>query len=221
MKKFFSTEGPFSQCMGRMFDLIVLNCLLIICSVPIVTMGAAITAVYDMSLRMQRKEEDSVVRGFFRGFKNNFRDATVIWLLFLFIAAVSFGDVMAGEILAAYGLQFPLMLIGGIQIVLALSLLPFLFALTARFENTLAGTLKNAFLMAVTHLGATLRMLLVGTSGIWIFLWVPMPVKIFYCFVSMLLMFWFALCIHYNGIQLHKIFQLHFRSEEPEEEQEI
>lgn len=220
IQEFFASEGKYVQIMGRMFDLIVLNVLLIVSCIPVITMGAALTAFYDMSLRMLRDEETSIVKGYFRAFKNNFLPATKLWLLFLLIISVSIGDMAAGRLLASYGLQLPLMIVGGIQLLLSLVLLPYVFSLVARFENTAGRTLKNSILLAISHIPASLKMLIVGTSGIWILLWIPMPDKILYCFVSMLLLFWFALCLHQNGRQMHKIFQQHFGSEEREKEEE-
>lgn len=220
IKTFFSNEGKYGQVMGRLFDLILLNVLMIICSIPVFTMGAAITAVYDMSLRMLRNEENSIVKGFFRAFKSNFRQATCVWLVVLLFAAISYGDIEAGKLLAVYGLRIPLAIAGGIQMALVLVLLPYVFSLIARFENTLADVLKNSILLTIAHIPASLRMLVVGTSGIWILLWVPMPDRILYSFASILFLFWFALCLHHNGKQIHKIFQQHFQSEEPEEEEE-
>lgn len=219
IQSFFASGGKYSQVMGRMFDLIVLNVLLIVCSLPVFTIGAALTAFYDMSLRMHRDEENSIVKGFFRAFKRDFKQATKIWLIFLAVIAVSAGDIAAGRILAGYGLLIPLRIIGGIQMFLVLLLLPYACSLTARFENTTGGTLKNSIFLAIAHIPTSIMMLLLGSSGIWILLWVPMPDKILYCFVSMVLMFWFAVCLHQNGKQIHKIFQLHFQSEEPEEKE--
>ena len=55
--------------MSRVGDLMLLNLMLIICSLPVLTAGAAISAVYDMSLRMIRNEEGHVIRGFLKSFR--------------------------------------------------------------------------------------------------------------------------------------------------------
>ena len=50
---------------------------------PIVTIGPALTALYYMTLKMARNEETYIIRGFFKSFKENFRQAIVIWLIIL------------------------------------------------------------------------------------------------------------------------------------------
>ena len=219
IKQFFSTEGKYAQVMSRLFDLIVLNVLLMICSLPVITLGASLTAVYDMSLRMLREEEGLITKGFFRAFRRNFRPALKLWLICLMVLAVCVGDLWAGRTLADMGLELPLTAVAGIQAVLLVMVMQYAFALTARFENTLGGTLKNSILLAMTHLPDTLIMTLISMSAFLILAFVPLPEKIFSCFVTMLLMFWFAGCVYLNSRRIHRIFQQHFGSEEPEEEQ--
>ena len=69
--------------MGRVADLIILNLIFIVCCIPIVTIGPALTALYYMTLKMARNEETYIIRGFFKSFKENFRQAIVIWLIIL------------------------------------------------------------------------------------------------------------------------------------------
>lgn len=220
MFKGFDTNGRFTQVMSRVWDVIVLNLLLLLCSLPVITAGAAIAAVYDMSLRMLRGEEGYLLPGFFRAFRANWKQATGQWLLCLAFFAVCVGDLLAGRFLAGYGVQPILTLVSGIQFVLLIAVMQYLFPLTVRFENTLGGRLKNSILLMVSHLPETLIMVTVSLSAFLILFFVTLPQKIFPCFITLLIILWFAGGIYLNSKLLHRIFQKHFHSEAPEEQPE-
>ena len=76
-------DNKFFVFMGRVADLMILNILCIICCIPIITIGASVTAMYYVTLKMTRNEESYIVRSFFKSFKENFKQATVIWLVAL------------------------------------------------------------------------------------------------------------------------------------------
>lgn len=220
MGKLMSMNSRFFRVMSRVWDIIVLNVLLLICSIPVFTFGAAATAVYDMSLRMLREEEGYIVPGFFRAFRFNFKQATRRWLLCLALLAVCVGDLFAGRLLATYGVQPILTVVSGVQFVLLAAVMQYLFPLTARFENTLGSTLKNSLLLMLSHLPETLLMTLVSLSAFLILFFVPLPEKLFPCFVTLLIILWFAGGIYLNSKILRRIFQTHFASEEQDAEPE-
>ncbi len=223
MKDFMTLESKPFRILSRAWDLIVLNLLLLVCSLPVVTAGAAVTAVYDMSLRMLRDEEGYIVRGFLKAFRSNFKQATLLWLGCLGVFAVSIGDYFAGVYLADYGFQPVLTVIAGVQLVLLLAIMQYSFALTARFENSCLGTLKNSILLVLCHLPETAVMVCISVSAAAVLIFVPIPAKLFSCVVTMCLILWFALGIYLNGMLLSRIFQKHFGSEkekEPEEAEE-
>ena len=84
----FNYDNPVWRFIGKLGDLIILNVLWIVCSIPIFTIGASTTAVYYVTLKMVRDEEDSTIKSFFRSFKSNFKQATAIWLILLAAGAV-------------------------------------------------------------------------------------------------------------------------------------
>ena len=83
----FNSDGWFARIFGTIGDIIVVNILFIICSIPIFTMGASMSAMYYTLLKKQRTgETGGIIKLFFRGFKDNFKKSTIAWLLFLLIA---------------------------------------------------------------------------------------------------------------------------------------
>ena len=85
--KFFSYESKFSQLLLKLCYACYLNLLWFVCSIPIVTIGASTTALYYAALKVVRDEDSHVGAAFFRSFRQNFRQATVLWLILLGIGA--------------------------------------------------------------------------------------------------------------------------------------
>ena len=96
----FNYDNPVWRFIGKLGDLILLNILWIICSIPVFTIGASTTAVYYVTLKLARDEDDSTIRSFFRSFKNNFKQATAIWLILLaagLVLSVDFWFFISGQ----------------------------------------------------------------------------------------------------------------------------
>ena len=93
MDKLFNMDNKFFTVMGRVADLIMLNVVCLICCLPIVTIGASLTALHYVTLKMTRNEESYIIRSFFKSFKQNFKQATIINLIMLVIAAILYMDL--------------------------------------------------------------------------------------------------------------------------------
>lgn len=159
MNGFFAIDSPVMRFLNRMADLLMLNFLMIFCCIPVITTGAAFTAMFYVLLKMVRKEEGYLFKGFFKSFKQNFRQATILWLLMLLIAAVYVGDYL---IYTYSGLEIPkvvMVLILAIVIIVA-AVAVYIFPVLARFDNTVKNTVKNSFLMAFLNLPKTFLLML-------------------------------------------------------------
>ena len=71
--KFFDLDSPLMQVLNKVADLLWLNILTLICCIPIVTAGASLTAMNYMALKIVRNEECYITKGFFKSFKQNFK----------------------------------------------------------------------------------------------------------------------------------------------------
>ena len=147
----FKLDSPFMNFLNKLCDIMILNILVLVFSLPIFTIGAAVTAGYYMSFKMVKNEENYIVKGFWKAFKENFKQSTALWLIILAVCGVLFVDY---RIVLYSGLSFDRWLrLGLITVTLIIALgVSFVFALQARFTNTVKHTLKNAFLMALSHL---------------------------------------------------------------------
>ena len=160
--RFFSYESRFSQLLLKLCYACYLNLLWFVCSIPIFTIGASTTALYYACLKIVRDEENNVAAQFFRSFKENFKQATVLWLILLGVGLFLGTD---GYILyhlrltspGAAGVFWTVIL----AIVIAASVLYVIvllnvFPLLASVSNTNRAMLKNAFLIGTHYLLATI-----------------------------------------------------------------
>lgn len=158
MGRFLDMDSPLMRVLNRVGDLMILNFLMIICCIPVITVGAAYTGMHYVLLKMVRDREGYLVRGFFKSFVMNFRQATLMWLLMLLVIMVYVGDIL---IFNFSGMVFPkpvIVAVLAVAIVL-LMMAVYVFPLQARFENPIKNTLKNAMILAFANLPKTLLML--------------------------------------------------------------
>ena len=160
MGRIFDMESPIMRTLSRVADLMILNLLMVACCIPVITIGASYTAMHYVVLKMIRGEDGYLVRGFFKSFKANFKQATLIWLMMLVVIVVYIGDAV---IFSFSGINFPKPLVIAVAAVGVIIFLisMYIFPLLARFENSIRNTIKNAALMAVGNLPKTILMAII------------------------------------------------------------
>ncbi len=168
MSKLFRMDSPLMRFLTKIADLMVLNILFCVTSIPLITIGASWTALYSVTLKMVRDEEGSVSRSYFRSFRQNFRQATLLWLGVLVVLTLLVLDIRVLNGMA--GGTAPGLLRVGVEILalLGIMVLQYLFPSLARFEASLADTLKNACMMALAYLPKTALMTAAAVGAVWI-----------------------------------------------------
>lgn len=86
MQRLFNGENLFFRLMGKLGDFMCLNVLFLLTSLPIVTAGASVSALYVVLFDMRRGKDGSCFRRYMQAFQKNFRRATVYWLVCLSVA---------------------------------------------------------------------------------------------------------------------------------------
>jgi len=205
MGAIFNLDNPVWNFMSKVADLIILNLLAIVCSIPVVTIGASWTAMYFVTIRMVKKEESYIIKDFLRSFKENFKQATVIWLLALAAIAVFAGDVVIYRMIPE---QIPQVLMIAVLILayLVLGTIVYVFPLLSRFHNTIKGTIRNGFLVSLVNVPYTFIF----------FVLLAVPFLFAFFFLEMapfVLLFGFSLPAYVSSIFWVKI----FRKFEPKE----
>lgn len=153
------------RALGRLCDFVVLNILWIICSLPIITIGASTSAMYSVMLKIVKNEEGYIIRGFFKGFKENFKKSTILWLMLLamgIIIRLDFQIIQGMNSSMRVVMQGILMFVSLMLVCLNL----YGFPMLARYENTLRQTIKNSFILAIVKLPYTILMLIIVAAPI-------------------------------------------------------
>lgn len=198
---FFSTESPFYRFLSRLFDMIKLNAMWLIFSgvfgyflipvllryffgfstadpimiiryIPFLTIGAATTAAFSITLRMVDEQEGYIAEPFIAAFKDNFIQGNILGIIFIIGIYGLYLDVQfyqAAEKLGQSNLLY--MVLGVILAVMLFLHLIYAFALQARYENTLINILRNSRLIAIRFLLRTIFLVLLLGVLIVIFLW--------------------------------------------------
>ena len=136
MGRFFNMDNKFFVFMGKVADLCMLNLLCIACCIPVVTAGASLTALYYVTLKMVRNEEAYIFRSFFKSFKENFKQATIINVIMLIVAVLLYLDTnIAGNMGQTTGKI--LRMIFAVFTLLYVMVLLYVYPVLAKFYNSI------------------------------------------------------------------------------------
>lgn len=146
----FNPEGKFAHYGGKLWDLMWLNVLVILCSVPVFTMGASMTAMHYVILKIYRDEETAITKIFFKSFRDNFKQSTVMTLIFAFalyclvlgfrLAATS-QDAITGVV--TYLLP--------VAAVVVICIFVWGIVMQSRYHNSIMGTIRLALAAILVH----------------------------------------------------------------------
>lgn len=144
----FSEDSLFGQIFGFLGQLILLNILWIVTSIPVVTAGASTTAMYYVVLKLHKEGEISVGKAFFQSFKQNFAQATAVWLVFSAMGILLF--LGGRQFLLSGNTLFALLAcaVVGLGIFMGVLLL-YIFPVIAAFSNTSLRLVAGAFYFAL------------------------------------------------------------------------
>lgn len=171
MSKLFDLDSPIIQVLNKVADLMWLNILTLICCIPVFTIGAALTSAHYVALKMRRNEEGYISRDFFKAFKLNFKQSTLIWLLAMLLIGVLVGDfyIMKNNTeLEIHNIVRIVIMAAGILVTFTLM---WVFALQAKFSNTIRGTIKNAFAISVLQFPKTILMIIMAVIPAVLYAW--------------------------------------------------
>lgn len=152
-------ESKLHAVLTALIDIVWLGLLWLACSLPLITLGAASTALYYSMVKCVRHERSRATKEFFRAFRLNFRQATLLWLLCLGVLALGLGDVYAFSRMGVRPGDL-LYVLSRLLLLPVPLLFPWIFAFLSRFENSVSATLRFSLYLAVKHAGKSLLLLL-------------------------------------------------------------
>ena len=170
MGSLFNMDGPLFRFLSKVADMMILNLVFLISCLPIVTIGASVTALSYVTLKMKDGEEGYIVRTFFRSFRENFKQSTIIWLIMLMLAVVMSLDFMIiGSMEGTMAMVMKVLV--GVGALIWLMVFLYVFPLQSRFYNTIRSTVQNAVLLSIANFPKTICMMAVMIGSVLLTLW--------------------------------------------------
>lgn len=172
MKDVFDFNNPVMSFLSKLADLMILNVITLICCVPIVTVGASLSSMYYVLLRLRQEETSFVTKDFFHAFRQNLKQGIILWILYL--AAII---ALAAEYYLIFVARIPELVEVryGVYLFTALVLisLTWSFVLLSRYNNSFGRVIINSYFIGFTHFVRTIMMALLMMSPIALILIYP------------------------------------------------
>lgn len=152
----------FFNVIDKFGDLFFLNIYFFITCIPIVTIGAAFTALYTVTNKMVKDDESPVKEAYFKAFRENLKQGTIIWivdLIYLFLMYVQYSYVITSNSETARIIYVIL----GFESILAAFAIPLQFPMVARYENTTFNLMRNALVFSLANLGTWIKIFFIWT----------------------------------------------------------
>jgi len=172
MAKLFDYNNPIWRFMGKIADFFMLTIVWVVCSIPIVTIGASTSALYYVVLKMVKNHEQYIIRSFFRYMKENFVSSTVVWIIVL---ALGFIPVVGFFMLNQMGVREASFLFWMLVVVTLIYLMfvAVVFPLSARLDADVLKLIFMSFMVSVKHFAWTFFMVVVtvcvAALGVFVF----------------------------------------------------
>jgi len=210
MEDFFDPDSWLMSTLSAFADLIIVNILWLLTSLPIVTLGASTAALYSVVRPSEKRYGSSAAKNYVFAFVRNFKKGTLVFLILLVPAA--FAAVNA--VMVFYGLledSIVSYVICGVSIFLFLFVWSYAFPLTASFESPVFKTVSNALVLSVAHLPTTIAVTVLNLLPVVVLLFFT---DFFFRWIVVWLLIAFALIAKVNAHLLERIFRRYMSQEE-------
>lgn len=183
----FSMDNPLMKALGRLGDAMLLSVIFVLTCIPIVTIGAAVTALYYTGIKGVSGDDGYVWKYYTRSFKQNFKQSTLMWLLFLVVFGVLGFDIWFWlwqwkDLHNA--IAKPFLFVSVVLITLVFMTFLYTFGLQAKFDNKIKIQIRNGFLMSIKNFPTTLLMILIDLVVVWCFYYMPVIAVIVYIIIG-------------------------------------
>ncbi len=158
MRDVIAPEGPIMQFFAKVLDMVMLSIVFTITTIPVITMGCALTSLYYAVVKAVCHGEGHSIKAYFHCFKVNLKQGLILGLIFDILVILLFGNLYMVLIMdmGTVGMVFGVIFIAVLLFVLVLA--AYGFPVLSRFEVKIGGLLQTSFQMSVTHGSATFRL---------------------------------------------------------------
>ncbi len=162
MEDLFRSDGKLMEILDKISNVVILNFLCIVGCLPIVTIGASVTATYSVAMKLVKSEEGYIVKDYISNFKKEFKMSTTIWVMVMIVTGILAVDFYIASIvnnhLVSNVLKFTFTTIA----IVVLFMTTYVFPIVAKFENTLKNNIINAINMSIQNLPYTAIMVFIN-----------------------------------------------------------
>ena len=133
-------------------DAVIISALFLLFCLPVVTIGASVTALYYTVFRKYTKKSDEISKDFMRALKENLKNGIIVHLIYvIYSAIVGFNIYFA--ISGFNGVKLPdwYLIVAFIPVLPVIFTLPFVYPLMARFSNGIKGTITNSYTLCMIN----------------------------------------------------------------------
>lgn len=168
MRKFFALDSPLMTALATLADLVFCNVLFCLLSLPLFTVGASLTALYDCTLSIvEQREESLIIRQFWNAFRRGFKRSTALGLICIAAFTLLWGYQSVVGMLPD-GLRRMYQVTFLVLTFLWLAVFQYIFPLQAKFRMGVGQTLKTAALLSAAALPWTLASLAVTAGAVYL-----------------------------------------------------
>ena len=163
MKQSNTLKESLGSFLHNLWDLMILNWLWVLCSLPVVTIGTSFAALYDSTFRGFRKGEKNTWKRFLNVYKENWKAGILPTVIFLLASGLLVRlAVMLWNAAVYEQISWTLFAAGAFLCVCVVGILSVLFPMLSRFENSLGTLLKNTVLLALANMPRTIALGLIN-----------------------------------------------------------
>jgi uncharacterized membrane protein YesL len=200
MASFFSQKHPATIFLTAVCNLIFVNFCFVITCIPIITIGASLTAMNRITIKILLGENPPVFSEYFRSFKNNFKQSTVIWLILAAITGFFVWEIylINTALPPEYTwTQYPIYFL----LLAVFSCMAYAFPIIAWFDENNRQVIKYSLLLSLANIPSTIFFAIITLAlGLVTYVY-PVLVLSLMCFMG------FALVAFMESIFLNRIFE--------------
>lgn len=210
MNTYYESENFFMRWFGKLADVVLLTLLWILCSLPLVTLGASTIALYDTIARCVHGTHDSPFKYFFHVWRKELLRGSLITLAW---AALALGLYLGYMYLYQLGetnslaAMYSMVYLG--TMLIPAGIFAWLIALEARFQYGFFGLHKAAATFTIVHLPTTGILLGVVALAVAVSVFVPA-----------LLLVLPGIVVTLHSWFIEKVFKKYIGEEEPHDDAE-
>ena len=193
----FRYDSPLMQFLSRAADLIWVNLLVLVCSIPVFTIGASLSAMENIIYKLLHNEDVAVTKEFFQAFAKNFKQATLVWLIILVVEGALGYDVYYARQIGT-NVSEAMLTVAVILFVLVFAMMLYIFPMQSHYYNKTKDLFKNAAILVIVHPVRTILMLVIQAA----FVGIGFLIVLDYRFIPVLVCFcislpwYFCACVH-------------------------